>query len=222
MFPIAFRIPGTDVRLNYAISEIWLTQKYGSRTAVVMYGTEETEGELYLNVPVDQIVIEKGRAKKYDIGNGCSLICYHHGEPVIVRAGDVIFFIFGERMIGRVDTLKDGILMHNAYYLEDITETADDIRLKVQVKENTDTKFSFYPMNAEKTSGKTVMKETAFKLPLFPTGRRSSGHPTGNTVRTALRSVTIMTTVTGSIWRSGFTGGSRYVQPWLLLVQRPV
>lgn len=167
MFPIAFKIPGTDVKLNYAISEIWMTQKYDSRTAVVMYGTEETEGELCLNVPAGQIVIEKGHAKKYDIGNGCSLVCYRHGEPVIVRANDVTFFILGEQMIGRVDTLEDGLLMHNAYYLENIEETADDIRLKVQVKENTNTNFSFYPMKADKAAEKTVVRETSIRTSQF-------------------------------------------------------
>lgn len=147
MFPIAFKIPGTDVKLNYSISEIWMTQKYAKDTAVVMHGTAGTQGEMCLNVPADAITVKAGDVKVYEIGNGCTIVSYTHGETAIIKAADVVFFILEETMIGRVDTLEDGLLFHNAYYVESINETADAIELKAQIKEDTDTKVSFYPMN---------------------------------------------------------------------------
>ncbi len=147
MFPVAFRIPGTEVKLNYSISEIWMTQKYDKETAVVMYGTAGTQGEMCLNIPADQVTVIGGDVKKYDIGNGNTIVSYTHGSTIIIKAADVRFFILEESMIGRVDALKDGLLFHNAYYLENINETDSGIELDVQVKEDADMQFKFYPMN---------------------------------------------------------------------------
>lgn len=147
MFPVAFKIPGTDVKLNYSISEIWMTQKYDKETAVVMYGTAGTQGEMCLNVPADQVTVIGGDVKKYDIGNGNTTVSYTHGSTIIIKAADVRFFILEESMIGRVDALKDGLLFHNAYYLESINETDSSIELGVQIKEDADMQFKFYPMN---------------------------------------------------------------------------
>ncbi|MGN1167129.1 MAG: beta-galactosidase [Lachnospiraceae bacterium] len=160
MFPVAFKIQDTDVKLNYSISEIWMTQKYEKKTAVVMYGTAETDGELCLNVSADQIVVKKGNIKKYDIGEENSIVTYVHGDMIILEAKDTVFFILDEKMIGRVDAMKDGLLFHNAYYLENTRETEESITLTVQVKEKEDTRFMFYPMNTE-SSPKEISLETA-------------------------------------------------------------
>ena len=164
MFPVAFKIPGTELKLNYAISEIWMTQKYEKETAVVMYGVAGTQGELCMNVPADQISVEAGDVKKYDIGGGNSIVSYTHGDMIIIKAKDVKFFVLDESMIGRVDALDNGLLFHNAYYLENIDETDESIELKVQIKENTDTKLAFYPMNENSELKKADLDGTALPL----------------------------------------------------------
>lgn len=133
MFPVAYKIPGTDVRLEYSISEIWLTQKYDGKTAVVMYGADGSQGELCLNVPGGQVNVVAGDIKKYDIGNGSTIVSYTHSCEgiIIINAADVQFFILDESMIGRVETLKNGLLLHNAYYLENASEEGSSISLKV-------------------------------------------------------------------------------------------
>ncbi len=149
MFPAAFKIPGTNVKLEYSISEIWLTQKYNKETAVVMYGTGGTQGETCLNVQAGEVTVISGSVKKYDIGNGSTIISYTHtyDSIIIIKAAEVILFILDEKMAGRVETLKDGLLFHNAYYLENASEEDGSISLTVQVKENTGNWFKFYPMN---------------------------------------------------------------------------
>lgn len=161
IFPVAFKIPGTDVKLEYSISEIWLTHKYDKETAVVMYGTDGTQGEICLNLPTEQIVTVAGDIKKYDIGSGSSIVSYVHskGNIIIIKAADVRFFILDESMIGRVETLKDGLLFHNAYYLESVNEEDNGISLKAQVKENTNNCFKFYPVNEG-----TAFKQTLASL----------------------------------------------------------
>lgn len=151
MFPIAFKIPGTDVKLNYSISEIWLIQKYKKETAVVMYGTDGMQGEICFNVPTEQVIAITGEIKKYNIGNDNTIVSYTHkkGNIVVIKAAEVYFFVLDESMIGRVEVLKDGLLFHNAYYLESVSEKDNSVSLKLQVKENTDTWFKFYPINEE-------------------------------------------------------------------------
>lgn len=162
MFPVTFKIPDTDVKLNYAVSEIWMTQKYEKKTAVVMYGTAGTNGELCLNVSADHIVVKEGNIKKYDIGEENSIVTYVHGDMIILEVKDTVFFILDEKMIGRVDTLKDGLLFYNAYYLEDIEETEENITLTVQVKEEEDTHFVFYPINTEDSPKKVSFATAIF------------------------------------------------------------
>ena len=149
MFPVAFQIPDTEVRLEYSVSELWLTQKYEKETAAVMYGTDGTQGEMCLNVSAGQVTVIAGDVKKYDIGNNSTIVSYTHARDkiIIIKAADVRFFILDESMIGRVETLKGGLFFHNVYYLENVSEEGSSISLQVQVKENTDTWFKLYPMN---------------------------------------------------------------------------
>ncbi len=149
MLPVAFKIT-ENVRVNYSLSEIWMTQKYNNAIAVIMYGREETDGELCLNVPADKVTIISGDARKYSAEGKNTILYYKHGSIVIIKAEDVIFFILGEEMTGRVDTLKDGILLHNVYYLEDIVQDNNKINLKLQIKENSGTKIMYYPLNGRK------------------------------------------------------------------------
>ena len=164
MFPVAFRLPGTEVRIRYSVSEIWMTQEYGAKTAVVMHGTKGTDGELCLNVPTDQVCVKEGNAKVYDMGDGTSILTYVHGEMLIAEAQNVTFFIFGEEMIGRVDALSDGLLFHNAYYLENAEEDDNQLVLDMQIKEDTDTRFSFYPMKEETEWKEAALNDTEITL----------------------------------------------------------
>lgn len=178
MFPVAFKIPDTNVKLNYSISEIWMTQKYDTTTAVLMYGTAGTAGEMCLNVPVDQITVVAGNVKKYDNGNGVATVCYTHGDVVIIKAADVTFFIMDELMIGRVDALENGLLFHNAYYLENINETADGIELMVQVKENEKTQFRYYPLNEGSDLKEASLDGTELAVKKCPCGMLSTSFET--------------------------------------------
>lgn len=148
MFPISFQIPETDVRINYSLSEIWMTKAYGGKRAVVMYGAAGTAGELCLHVPADQIRIAAGAVKKYNMGDGSSLLCYRHGEDlVIVEAQKAVFFILADSMIGHVEMLSGGLLFHDLYYVEEIAQESGQIRLCAQIREHADMKVSYYPMD---------------------------------------------------------------------------
>ncbi len=156
MFPVAFYIPNTKVKLHYATSEIWMTEKYGDETAVVMHGTKGTAGELCLNVSPTDVEVLAGNVKKYDGGNGTVILSYIHGEPVIIKAGESRFFILEEAMIGRVDCLKEGLLFYNVYYMENILESNQKIELELQFKEDSNNQILFYPMN------EGVLKDASF------------------------------------------------------------
>lgn len=131
MFPVAFKIPDTHVRICYSVSEIWLSQKYNKETAVVMCGTGGTQGEMCLNISSGQVKVLAGNVKKYDMGSSSTLVSYTHGGIIIIKAAEVCFFILDESMAGRIETLRDGLLFHNAYYLENVSEEAGSISLKV-------------------------------------------------------------------------------------------
>lgn len=185
MFPVAFTVPQTQVRINYGISEIWMTRKYGGKTAVVMYGPKGTDGELCLNVPAAAVLAEAGEVKTYDLGGGNCVLNYRHDGRVIVKARDVIFFILEESMIGRVEELSQGLLFHNVYYLENAAESGAKTELKFQVKENEDANILYYPMEGSKLQRASLgdveipveeecrgMQKVSFQTAAFPDSPR--------------------------------------------------
>lgn len=150
MFPVSFWIPGTDVRVNYATSELWMTKRRQGQTAAVMYGMHGADGELCLNAAPECVVVEAGDVKVYDGGDGNSILIYRHGEAAAVRVRDAIFFLLEEGMVGKVEELEEGLLFHNAYYLEQIEQKPDGVSLRMQVKEGADMRISYYPMDGRK------------------------------------------------------------------------
>ena len=81
-------------------------------------------------------------------------------------------------MIGRVDTLKDGLLFHNSYYLEDVNETENEIELSVQIKEDVNTKFSFYPMNEGSSIKAATLDGTEIALSECGCGMQTASYET--------------------------------------------
>lgn len=171
MFSVCFQIPETGVRINYAVSEIWMTKAYGSKRAVVMYGAAGMAGELCLDIPCGQVRVVAGDVKKYDIGGHDSLLCYKHGEEIlIIEAEKAIFFILADSMIGRVEMLSNGILFHNLYYVEDIVQDGGKIKLNAQLKERSDMKIQYYPMD-----GGSLQKACLERKEVFIKDKGSAG-----------------------------------------------
>jgi hypothetical protein len=147
MLPVAFKIPGANLRLNYSSSEVLLSKKYEQGTAFIIYGKKGTAGETCLNVAPDNVAIIQGDVKISQNRNN-SVLKYHHSDIIILKINDVKLFIIEEEMIGRVEELSKGLMFHNLYYIAGINETADTIELSTQVKENSAAKVRFFPMTA--------------------------------------------------------------------------
>ena len=154
MLPVGFRVPGTGLRINYGTSEILLSKKYGSGTALAVYGRKGTPGELCLNVRAEELKAVKGKFDVYNCEGGC-VLRYRHGDIQIVSIMDVTLFIIGEDRIGGVEELNSGLLFHNLYYLVSAREEAGGIRLDAQLKENADYSICFFPM-AESAAVKDI------------------------------------------------------------------
>lgn len=145
MLPIAFKVPGTDLLVNYGTSEVLLSKKYDAGTAFVLYGKKGTEGELCLNVRAEDIQVVKGAVKVYAMGND-ALLQYSHSDLSMVKVKDVTVFIVEEGMIGGIEELTSGLLFHNLYYLENVKEAAGVLELEGQIKEFSRNTIRFYPM----------------------------------------------------------------------------
>jgi hypothetical protein len=148
MLPVAFKVPGTDVMVNYGTSEILLSKKYDNSTAFVVYGKNGTEGELSLNVKAKDVKVITGEVKSYDDENGC-LLQYTHSDIQILQIKDVTLFIINEGLIGGVEELSSGLLFNNLYYLASVKENTNEIEIDVEIKENTDYSVRFFPMTAK-------------------------------------------------------------------------
>ena len=72
MLPVAFKVPGTNLVLNYSSSEVLLSKKYGQSTAFIIYGQKDQEGETCLNAVPGDISVIYGAVKVSPHQNGSS------------------------------------------------------------------------------------------------------------------------------------------------------
>jgi len=145
MFPINFKIPGTDLRISYSTSEVLLSKKYEKGFAFVMHGKTGTSGEMVINVETESIFVITGDIEVHKTVNG-SLVQYKHSGISILKVNEVYLFIIEDVMTGRVEELTNGLLFHNTYYLQEIKEKDGKIELGLQIKENTKDFIKFFPL----------------------------------------------------------------------------
>lgn len=134
MFPINFLIPDSDLRINYSTSEILLSKKVENKNILVMYGEKNSNGELCIDVPTDEIELREGNMtienrKEYTI------VKYKHSDINIMKINDVYIFIIEEDCIGKIEEIENGLLLHDLYYIEKLKEIKGEIYIKAQVKE---------------------------------------------------------------------------------------
>ena len=163
MFPLAFSVPETDLRIDYSTSEILLSKAYKNGTAFVMCGKAGTKGEMALNADVSEIEALHGNVSVYASAGG-SMLCYEHSGIVIVKAKNVFFFLVEESFNGKIEELPGGLLFHNCYYLQNLEEKGDSLSLTLQIKEHTENIFLFFPIEdgAGFTSALLDGRHTAF------------------------------------------------------------
>ena len=142
MFPIAFTVPGTDLKLGYSTSEVKLSKKYGSQTAFVLSGKKASPGETLLCAPASKVEVLGGSVKVSQRMGG-TLLKYDHEGVMIVKVNDVYLFITEDGMSGRIEELPNGLLFHDFYYIQKLSE--DGGVLSLQVKEKDHHTLHFFP-----------------------------------------------------------------------------
>ena len=142
LFPIDFTIPGTDLKLAYATSEVRLSKQYGSKTAFVLSGAKNAAGEAMLHVQADAVEVLDGDIAVSRYAGG-ALLKYEHRGIGIVKIRDVYLFIVEDGMSGRIEELPNGLMFHDIYYIQDIS--GDGETLSLQVKEGANNTICFFP-----------------------------------------------------------------------------
>lgn len=145
MFPIHFRIPGTELRLVYSTSEVYLSSRFGSSTAFVLHGKNGSQGELVVNAAAEKVQVLTGNAQVHP-GKIGTLLQYRHEGIVIVSIDDVKLFIIEESLFGRIEELKNGLLFQDAYYLQEFEEASETVSLTLQLKEGSANEVKYFPM----------------------------------------------------------------------------
>ncbi|MCL2322291.1 MAG: beta-galactosidase, partial [Oscillospiraceae bacterium] len=144
IFPIAFTFSGSNLKMGYSTSEILLSKKYGTKTAIVLYGRKGTVGEALFCTTSDGIEVLEGEIKVLSYEGGLH-IEYIHGGIVIFKIQNAYFFIVQDDFIGRIEEMETGLLFHKTYYLQEISESSKEAQLLLQIKENSNNLFYFFP-----------------------------------------------------------------------------
>lgn len=167
MFPVNFTIGDTDVKVRYGSMEIWGTHAYLNTTAAIFYGAEGLAGELSVNAAPEEITVLQGSAEVYETADGSLIRCeaLQEEDVVVVKVKEVTMFLLPEALIGRVEELEDGILIQNAYYLENL-EDAESLKLELEVKEDHKNRVIWYPIEACAAEGKKTVVLNGKEIPM--------------------------------------------------------
>ena len=145
LLPINFTIPGTDTVIRYATSEALFSRKYEKGTVFALSGKKDVAGQLVINRKSQDIKVIRGNVEVFDFGDE-SMLKYDHNDVNIIKISDIYLFIVENSLVGRVEDLEQGILIHSAYYIESIVEADGKISLSTEIKENSENRFRFFPM----------------------------------------------------------------------------
>ena len=149
LIPITFKVPGTGIVINYSTSEVLLSKKYEKRVVFVMYGKSGTEGEMCINKNPGKVTVVSGNIQVRKKGVN-SLVRYNHSDLNILKIENMYLLIIEQEMMGRVEELSTGLLFHNTYYIQEINEKPDEIKLDIQVIENSNNVIKIFNMAENK------------------------------------------------------------------------
>ncbi|MDD5659856.1 MAG: beta-galactosidase, partial [Actinomycetota bacterium] len=163
LLPIAFKISDTGIIINYSTSEILLSKKYGEKTVFVMYGKSKTNGEICINKNPRMINILSGNVR-ISKKESNSLLRYNHSGLNVLKIENVYLLIIGQEMVGRVEELCAGLLFYNMYYIQEINEKQDEIRLKVQIREKDNNMIKIFSMAENKKINAICLDKNKIKF----------------------------------------------------------
>jgi len=162
MLPITFKIPDSEVVINYSTSEILMSSKYDKDRAFIMYGKPGTTGELCINQKKENISIAAGDVNVLDSDFGC-ILQYKHNGIIIVKIQNVTLFIIEETMIGGIEELPNGLLFNNFYYVEEVKANGST-EMDLLLLENSKNKLQFYPMGVEANVNYIMLDDQKYSL----------------------------------------------------------
>lgn len=164
LFPVNFKIPGSNLTLNYATSEVLFSRQYEKGVAFVLYGKKGAEGEISLRSDARIDLLQSGAEVSVVRDNGEILLKYRHTGIGIVKINNVYFFLIAQELVGRVEELSTGLLFHNLYYVEEIREIAGVVKLKAQVREMSDNFLQFFPLTNGTAPGLITVNGREIKM----------------------------------------------------------
>ncbi len=157
VFPLAYSIPDTEIKINYSAFEIFAIERYEETNQIIMivYGDEDIWGEICLSFPdVERIEVEGMCRRRYDKERNYLLIEYTpQGWDNVVRLFDRNDSNFPEVIIIITNTYRamrtwkfahkgcNGYLVSNYYYAFQSVEE-DNGELKIDLEQKPEGEFT--------------------------------------------------------------------------------
>ncbi|MBE3047227.1 beta-galactosidase, partial [Candidatus Bathyarchaeota archaeon] len=144
ILPIQVRVPGTDLTIIYATSELLFHQPVGSSVWFGLYGKAGRPGEMVLDVPASQVQVLTGNVSVSGDDGGRTTLCYTHQGIQVVLVGAHRLFILEQELAGKVEKLDQGILIANTYFVREIQHRPDGLSITTEMRPDSENTFDYF------------------------------------------------------------------------------
>lgn len=137
LLPINVHVPESNLKIAASTSELLFARKIGGRVWVGLFGKSGAEGYVEME-GTSAIHVLSGDARV----DGRRLTYTHRDIQLAEVDGDRLVIV-DQNLCGKVELLKKGVLIANTYFVREIEDLGDRIRMLVQVRNGSMNRFSF-------------------------------------------------------------------------------
>jgi hypothetical protein len=142
LLPFDVNIPNTDIKIVSSDSELLFAKKIDGQVFFGLYGKSGKPGRTVLNVAASEIKIIKGQIEIS--GDKQATLKYSHTGVQVLKVKNHLLFIIDQDLAGKIEPLKNGILICDTYFTKNVEENAKVAKLKIQVANGAKNKFQYF------------------------------------------------------------------------------
>ncbi|MEN6386357.1 MAG: beta-galactosidase [Phycisphaerales bacterium] len=142
LLPVEVCIPNTEIKIVSSNSELLFAKKIDSRVCFGLYGKTGKDGRTVLNVPESDIKVIKGNVEVG--GNNQAALKYKHTGVQLLQIKNNLMFIIEQEMAGKIEPLKNGILICDIYFTKNVEENEKQAVIKFQAANGAKNKFQYF------------------------------------------------------------------------------
>lgn len=140
LLPVNFTVPGTPLHIHYSTSSLLFAHRATSGWWIALFGKQGRRGETVLQIPAREVEVLAGKVEV--TGTDQARIRYVHEGIQVLRVGQLRLVILDQSLAAKVELIKDGVLIADAYFVEGVKAGSAGVRLNTRLRNGSRNQFT--------------------------------------------------------------------------------